>query len=145
MTAENLAQVLRLELMSISRLAKSGILTRTKNEKGIYDYPAKNIGDYIDFLRKRASGRNSPAKERILNAEASIKERQDMTEAKELVPLAEYEANYKDAIAQGMTNISRLRTLTKQQKESVFVAIRAVRLAPPDFSESEKEDEAEQS
>lgn len=54
-----------------------------------------------------------------------------------LVSRADYENNYRDAIAQGVMRISRLKELTERQKEIVLAAIRGVKLAPPEGDERE--------
>lgn len=77
------------------------------------------------------------AQRRKEDAQANMAAMEEAKMSGELVSRADYENNYRDAIAQGVMRISRLKELNERQKEIVLAAIRGVRLAPAEGDERE--------
>lgn len=114
----------------IRQLATEGVVVRG-GKKGVYEF-RKSIRGMFQHLRSQLHG--APA-ERAANrarrdkAEAESAEFSADRMAGKLCERVDYIENYRDAIAQGVRNISRLTCLTTEQKEAVLAAIRDVKLA----------------
>lgn len=136
--ADRTAQLLDVTREHLYVLARQG--TIPKPVDGNWSAVKCNVA-YIRHLRDRHSSSAKEDKSRKLKAEADIAEMESAKMAGELVLRSDYVNNYADAIAQGVTRISRLRGLTKEQKESVFSELRAVKLPEPEPAKPEENGE----
>lgn len=91
-------------------------------------------------------GRAAAAKLALAESKAAISIMAESKMEGTLCLQSDYNNNYADAIAQGVSRISRLPSLTKAQKEDVFREMRAIKL--PDLAalsnDEEKEDEPDE-
>lgn len=86
---------------------------------------------FISHYRSIAEGPETEAAQdraRKAKAEADAAELDTAHKLGALCLKADVEMMWKDAIQQGVENISNLRTLTKKQKEAVFKALRQIKL-----------------
>lgn len=132
-----MAQLLDITQRRLAQLVKEGVISRL--ESGRYD-PFTVAVSYIRWLRDQrsappdAEGDKSAAeakknRARITANEADMSDIDREKSIKRICLRSDYRGNYADAIAQGVRNISKLKTLTRVQKDQVFAAIRDVKLA----------------
>lgn len=94
------------------------------------------LGAMVRRLRERDAG--SEDRQRKNRAEANLAEMEAARIEGTLVLRSDYLNNYADAIAQGVSRISRLKSLTDKQKADVFAALRSVSL--PELAASPADD-----
>ncbi len=121
----------------LAQLVEEGIIEKVK--RGRYNPFVVTVG-YIRWLRDQRSappdveGDKSAAEAKKNRARITANEadQSDIDRGKAIgaiVLKSDFRHCYADAIAQGVRNISKLKTLTAKQKADVFTAIRDVKLA----------------
>lgn len=123
-TREAMAKLLDIVPRHLNYLAQNGVVPKPVDGKWLWDC----IPKYIRHLRDGAGANNKEDKARKLKAEADTAEMEAEQMRGTLCLRSDYLHNYADAIAQAGGRISRLDSLTNEQKEAVFAAIRDVRL-----------------
>lgn len=86
---------------------------------------------FVDHYRNEAAGPELEAaadRARKAKAEADAAEIDTAKKKEELVLKADVDMMWQDAIQQGVENVSNLSGLSKAQKQSVFAAIRKIKL-----------------
>lgn len=134
--ADRMAKFVDLTPRRLAQLVQEGVITKV--EKGRYN-PFEVTVAYIRWLRDQRSAVSGDREKirdgatidraRRTRAEADLKELERGRQIRTLCYRDDYKDNYADGIAQGTRNISRLKELTSTQKELVFAALRAVKLA----------------
>jgi len=133
-----MAKMLNVTEQHMSKLGREGIVPRSKN--GEWDVDAV-VRAYVTWRLDHLTEGAKADKARKEKADADIAETKSAKLDDVLVFKDDYVNNYADAIAQGVSRISRLKNLTTAQKESVFAELRAVKLA--DLASDSREDENE--
>ena len=123
--ADRTAQLLDVTREHLYVLARAG--TIPKPIDGAWAAVKCNVA-YIRHLRDRHSASSKEDKSRKLKAEADMAEMESARMEGTLCLRSDYISNWADAIAHGVSRISRLKTLTTAQKESVFAALRELKL-----------------
>lgn len=137
--ADRTAQLLDVTREHLYVLARQGVIPKPEN--AVWQALKCNTL-YIRHLRDRHSVTAKEDKSRKLKAEADIAEMESAKMDGTLCYRDDYLNDFADAIAHGISRISRLKTLTKAQKESVMAELRGVKL--PDLKpEKTNEPDAE--
>lgn len=132
-----MAQCIDVTQRRLSQLVEKGVIKRA--ESGRYN-PFEVCVAYIRWLRDQRSappdreGDKSAAEAKVNRARITANEadQSDIDRGKAIgaiVLKSDFRHCYADAIAQGIRNISKLKTLTAKQKADVFTAIRDVKLS----------------
>ena len=137
-TVSELAELTELTPRRIQQLAEQGVIPKPDaGEK--YDLFASFKG-LVRYYRDSSGEATKEDKARKAKAEANMAEMEAARMEGTLCLRSNYINNYADAIAKGVTRISRMRTLTEKQKDDVFDILRSVKLpdleAPADDSEA---------
>ncbi len=132
------ADMLSMTRQNLEKLARQKVIPSPLS--GVWDFEAVTP-KYIEWIRDRATSVTKDDKARKMKADADTAEMERSKMAGELVLRSDYLSDYADAIAVGISRISRLKNLSTEQKESVFSELRAVKL--PDLKPAVIEDEDE--
>lgn len=131
---DRMAKFLDITPRHLNYLCQNGILPKPVDLE--YD-AARCVMLYIRYLRDGGNADAKGDRARKLKAEADTAEMEAEQLRGTLCLRSDYVANYRDAVALGVSRISRLKKLTAEQKDLVFAALREVELPPlPELNEA---------
>ena len=127
-TAE-LAHIAGVSDRQIRQLVLEDVIPPAPNRGKFEPEPA--LRGVIVYLRSKNDelSKRSDSSDRVKAAEAAIKEFELAEKMKTVCRRDDYVNNYADAFTQMRDNIMRLTSISKEQKEAVFAALRGVKLA----------------